>query len=37
MTIFPEEYYSQKEFIGKSLYYNITIKSDLTHDCNMEK
>ena len=37
MAGFSEEYYSQKEFIGKSLYYNILIKKDLTHDCNMEK
>ena len=32
-----EEYYTQKEIIGKSLYYNIIIKRDLTQDCNKEK
>ena len=37
MEGFSEEYYEQKEFIGKSLYYNIIIKRDLTQDCNKEK
>ena len=37
MASFSEEYYTQKEFIGKSLYYNIIIKRDLTYDCNIEK
>ena len=37
MASFSDEYYSQKELIGKSLYYNIIIKRDLTNDCNMEK
>ena len=37
MEGFSEEYYTQQEFIGKSLYYNIIIKRDLTHDCNMDK
>jgi hypothetical protein len=37
MAGFSEEYYSQKELIGKSLYYNIIINRDLTQDCNKEK
>ena len=37
MVRLSEQYYSQKEFIGKSLYYNIIIKRDLTQDCNKEK
>ena len=37
MGLFSEEYYSQKEFFGKTLYYNIIIKRDLTQDCKKEK